>query len=59
MIYPVTTLFAAAPRGRPTRSRASARTARPPRLDVPAFDAFTDMIGLPEMRELEARFAAD
>ena len=27
--------------------------------DLPAFDAFTDMIGLPEVRELEARFATE
>jgi 2-methylisocitrate lyase-like PEP mutase family enzyme len=50
VIYPVTTLFAAA--------RAVADV-----LDglgehaVPSFDAFTNMIGLPEMRALEARFA--
>jgi 2-methylisocitrate lyase-like PEP mutase family enzyme len=52
VIYPVTTLFAAA--------RAVADVLdRLPRAehDVPSFDAFTDMIGLPEMRALEARFA--
>ncbi len=52
VIYPVTTLFAAA--------RAVADVLdRLPRADhdVPSFDAFTDMIGLPEMRVLEARFA--
>ena len=27
--------------------------------DVPPFDDFTTMIGLPEVRELEARYAAD
>jgi hypothetical protein len=26
---------------------------------VPSFEAFTDMIGLPEVRALEARFATD
>ena len=31
----------------------------PAALDVPEFDAFTTMIGLPEMRELEARFTSD
>jgi 2-methylisocitrate lyase-like PEP mutase family enzyme len=50
VIYPVTTLFAAA------RAVADALD-RLGEHDVPSFDAFTDMIGLPEMRELEARFA--
>ncbi len=27
--------------------------------DLPTFDGFTDLIGLPEIRELESRFAAD
>ena len=51
VIYPVTTLFAAA------RAVADVldRIGEPD--DVPSFDAFTDMIGLPEMRALEARFA--
>ena len=50
VIYPVTTLFAAA--------RAVAEVLdRLGEHDVPSFDAFTDMIGLPEMRALEARFA--
>ena len=31
----------------------------PAALDLPDFDAFTTMIGLPEVRELEARFAVD
>jgi 2-methylisocitrate lyase-like PEP mutase family enzyme len=52
VIFPVTTLFAAA--------RAVADVlARLGDHDVPEFDAFTDMIGLPEVRALEARFATD
>jgi 2-methylisocitrate lyase-like PEP mutase family enzyme len=52
VIYPVTTLFAAA-------GAVADVLDRLPRADhdVPSFDAFTDMIGLPEMRALEARFA--
>jgi 2-methylisocitrate lyase-like PEP mutase family enzyme len=50
VIYPVTTLFAAA------RAVADALD-RLGDHEVPSFDAFTDMIGLPEMRALEARFA--
>jgi 2,3-dimethylmalate lyase len=50
VIYPVTTLFAAA------RAVADALD-RIGDHDVPSFDAFTDMIGLPEMRDIEARFA--
>ena len=50
VIYPVTTLFAAARAVADVLDRLGEH-------DVPSFDAFTDMIGLPEMRELEARFA--
>jgi 2-methylisocitrate lyase-like PEP mutase family enzyme len=50
VIYPVTTLFAAA-------SAVAAVLEQLGEHDVPPFDAFTDMIGLPEMRALEARFA--
>jgi 2,3-dimethylmalate lyase len=50
VIYPVTTLFAAAAAVAGVLDRLGEH-------DVPPFDAFTDMIGLPEMRELEARFA--
>ena len=58
MIYPVTTLFAAARAVADALARIR-EDGTPAALDVPAFDAFTDMIGLPEMRELEARFAAE
>jgi 2,3-dimethylmalate lyase len=51
VIYPVTTLFAAA-------DAVAGVLARLGDHDVPPFDAFTEMIGLPEVRELEARFAA-
>jgi 2-methylisocitrate lyase-like PEP mutase family enzyme len=50
VIDPVTTLFAAA------RAVADVLDSIDDH-DVPSFDAFTDMIGLPEMRALEARFA--
>ena len=50
VIYPVTTLFAAARAVAEVLDRIGDH-------DVPSFDAFTDMIGLPEMRALEARFA--
>jgi 2-methylisocitrate lyase-like PEP mutase family enzyme len=50
VIYPVTTLFAAAAAVADVLDRLGEH-------DVPSFDAFTDMIGLPEMRELQARFA--
>jgi len=50
VIYPVTTLFAAAAAVADVLDRLGEH-------DVPPFDAFTDMIGLPEMRALEARFA--
>ena len=50
VIYPVTTLFAAALALADVLDRLGEH-------EVPSFDAFTDMIGLPEMRELQARFA--
>src|SRR3954451_5093885 len=50
VIFPVTTLFAAA-------RAVSEVLGRIDQHDVPSFDVFTDMIGLPEMRALEARFA--
>src|SRR3954463_14592046 len=50
VIYPVTTLFAAARAVADLLDRLGEH-------DVPSFDAFTDMIGLPEMRALETRFA--
>jgi 2-methylisocitrate lyase-like PEP mutase family enzyme len=50
VIYPVTTLFAAARAVADVLDRLGDH-------DVPSFDAFTDLIGLPEMRALEARFA--
>jgi len=50
VIYPVTTLFAAAAAVAGVLESLGEH-------DVPPFDAFTDMIGLPEMRALEARFA--
>jgi len=31
----------------------------PAAIDLPAFDEFTDLIGLPDVRRLEARFASD
>jgi 2,3-dimethylmalate lyase len=52
VIFPVTTLFAAARAVADVLERLGDH-------DVPPFDAFTDMIGLPEMRALEARFAHD
>ena len=52
VIYPVTTLFAAARAAADVLDRIGG-----PEHGVPSFDAFTDMIGLPEMRALEARFA--
>ena len=50
VIYPVTALFAAAAAVAGVLESLGEH-------DVPPFDAFTDMIGLPEMRALEARFA--
>ncbi len=58
VIYPVTTLFAAARAVDDALARIR-EDGTPAGLDLPAFDAFTDMIGLPAMRELEARFAAE
>jgi 2,3-dimethylmalate lyase len=58
VIFPITTLFAAgaAVAGALARIR---EDGTPAGLDVPEFDAFTDMVGLPEVRALEARFASD
>jgi 2,3-dimethylmalate lyase len=50
VIFPVTTLFAAA-------HAVAEVLARLGEHDVPPFGEFTDMIGLPEVRALEARFA--
>ena len=50
VIYPVTTLFAAAAAVAGVLDNLCEH-------HVPSFDSFTDMIGLPEMRALEARFA--
>src|SRR5215208_4900209 len=58
VIYPVTTLFAAGHAVADALARIR-EDGTPAGLDVPAFDAFTDMLGLPAMRELEARFATD
>ena len=52
VIFPVSTLFAAA-------QAVSDVLARLGEHDVPPFDDFTDMIGLPEVRALEARFATE
>ena len=52
VIFPVTTLFAAAQAVAEVLGRIGEH-------DVPPFDAFTDMIGLPELRALEARFATE
>jgi 2-methylisocitrate lyase-like PEP mutase family enzyme len=49
VIFPVTTLFAAAQAVADVLARLGEH-------DVPPFDDFTDMIGLPEVRALEARF---
>src|SRR5829696_3432891 len=58
VIYPVTTLFAAGQAVADALTRIR-EDGTPAGLDVPAFDAFTDMLGLPAIRELEARFAAE
>ena len=57
VIFPITTLLAAsaAVAGALGRLRADGT---PAALEVPEFDAFTEMIGLPEVRELAARYAA-
>jgi len=52
VIFPVTTLFAAAQAVADVLARLGEH-------DVPPFDDFTDMIGLPEVRALEARFATE
>ena len=58
VIYPVSTLLAQSRAVSETlaRLRGDGTTAA---IDLPDFDDFTTMIGLPEVRELEARFAAD
>ena len=58
VIYPVSTLLAASRAVSETlaRLREDGTTAA---VDLPGFDDFTTMIGLPEVRELEARYAAD
>ena len=58
VIFPVTTLFAAGQAVADALARIR-EDGTPAGLDLPAFEAFTDMIGLPEVRELEARFATD
>ena len=58
VIYPVSALLAASR----AVSEALARLREdgtPAALDLPAFDEFTSMIGLPEVRRLETRFASD
>jgi carboxyvinyl-carboxyphosphonate phosphorylmutase len=52
VIFPVSTLFAAAQAVADVLARLGEH-------DVPPFDDFTDMIGLPEVRALEARFATE
>ena len=58
VIFPVSDAARREPCGRRVlaRMRADGTTAA---IDLPDFDDFTTMIGLPEVRELEARFAAD
>ena len=58
VIFPLTTLLAASRAVADALARIR-EDGTPSALDVPEFDAFTDMIGLPEVRALEARFAAD
>ena len=58
VIFPLSTLLAT---GRAVAGALAAirEDGTPAALDVPAFDDFTAMIGLPEVRELETRCAAD
>ena len=58
VIYPVSTLLAASRAVSETLARLREHGTTTA-IDLPDFDAFTTMIGLPEVRELEARFAAD
>ena len=58
VIFPVTTLFAAGQAVADALARIR-DDGTPAALAVPSFEAFTDMIGLPEVRALEARFATD
>ena len=56
VLFPIGTLLAATA-GIRAAARHPARRRRAARVDdLPAFDDFTDLIGLPEIRELEARF---
>ena len=56
-MFPIGTLLAATA-GHPRPAGDAARRRRPGAAmpDCPTFDGFTDLIGLPEIRELEARF---
>jgi 2-methylisocitrate lyase-like PEP mutase family enzyme len=58
VIYPVSTLLVASRAVGEALARLR-EDGTPATLEVPAFDEFTGMIGLPELRELEARFASD
>ena len=58
VIYPVTTLLAASRAVGEALARIR-EDGTPAGLDVPAFDEFTGMVGLPELRDLESRFVSD
>jgi 2-methylisocitrate lyase-like PEP mutase family enzyme len=58
VIYPVSTLLVASRAVGEALARLR-EDGTPAALDVPAFDEFTGMIGLPELRALESRFASD
>ena len=58
VIYPVTTLLAASRAVDEALARIR-EDGTPASLDVPAFDEFTGMVGLPELRDLESRFVSD
>jgi 2-methylisocitrate lyase-like PEP mutase family enzyme len=58
VIYPVSTLLVASRAVGEALARLR-EDGTPAALAVPAFDEFTGMIGLPELRDLEARFASD
>jgi 2-methylisocitrate lyase-like PEP mutase family enzyme len=58
VIYPVSTLLVASRAVGEALARLR-EDGTPEALAVPAFDEFTGMIGLPELRDLEARFASD
>jgi 2-methylisocitrate lyase-like PEP mutase family enzyme len=57
VIYPVSTLLVASRAVGEALARLR-KDGTPAALAVPAFDEFTGMIGLPELRDLEARFAS-